>query len=397
MSKSKSKYYNNGFLYGRNCSDAIMENIKVFLQTVQVYGLTEKTIQMMADKERICLSKERLDEIRGIAQGTKISEELILCYNLYHSALLPEGCTVFFAAGTSSATGYTIIGKNSDKGGSEKLVGDNYYKNREINVVSYFENEDGSHIVGISAAGSTGLKMGMNSYGVAAATNYGYTSAAANRPLSIKDTFAGDRAQVIRDALKCSTALEAAQTAVAVLMKKAMATSGMVEFADGKEVFIVESTYDCLAVKKIVDDVDSRSNYFVTLDKLNEEGNASCYCRYHRSQTMLHEIAGKVTVEDLKRISMDHHDGYGSTGICRHTANLESSTLASAIMEINGCSPEKSKIHIALGKPCNAWRMEDGHITISMDMKREEIPIEFLQGIPFNKYCLSEPIDFTAK
>ena len=171
-----------------------------------------------------------------------------------------------------------------------------------------------------------------------------------------------------------------------------MASSGILEFADADEVYIVENAYEYVAVNKITNAVDSRSNYFVTLDKLNEPGNASCYCRYHRSQKMLAEVEGHVTVDDLKQISMDHHDGTGSVGICRHLDGIQSSTQSSAIMELNREHPEKSLIHVALGKPCNAWRNEDGHVTISMDMKREEIPEEFLCGEPYKKYCMAEPI-----
>jgi len=307
--------------------------------------------------------------------------------------VIPEGCTVFFGTGKASATGATIFGKNSDKGGNDNFTGENCYNCHEINVVSYFENEDGSHVIGVSAAGTTGIKMGMNSYGVAAGTNFGYSSETKRKVLSAKDKFAGDRAQIARDALSKKTALEAAQYTVTRLMEQPMATSGMLEFADADAVYIVENVYDHVAVKKVVDAVDCRSNYLVILGALNEPGDASCYCRYHRSKSLLKKAEGQVTADTLKAISMDHHDGTGSVGICRHTEGLNSSTQSAAIMEINREHPEKSVIHIALGKPCNAWRKEDGHISISMDMRKDEIPEEFLRGDAYIKYSTAEPLE----
>ncbi|WP_103228261.1 C45 family peptidase [Clostridium sp. chh4-2] len=384
--------YENGKKTGKQCADSIAENIRVFFRTAEAAGYSEEAIHIQAEFMKKDLSPSRYEEVRGIAEGAKVDFGRLLAYNLLQQKILPEGCTVFFAAGSSSSTGATIIGKNSDKGGDELFTGKNCYKLHEINVVSYFENEDGSHIVGVSAAGTTGIKMGLNSHGVAAATNFGYSSEIKRKSLSTEDKFAGDRAQIARDALQHKTALEAAQYAASRLIARPMASSGILEFADADEVYIVENAYEYVAVNKITNAVDSRSNYFVTLDKLNEPGNASCYCRYHRSQKMLAEVEGHVTVDDLKQISMDHHDGTGSVGICRHLDGIQSSTQSSAIMELNREHPEKSLIHVALGKPCNAWRNEDGHVTISMDMKREELPEEFLCGEPYKKYCMAEPI-----
>lgn len=384
--------FESGRKTGEQCSASIAENIRVFFKAAEDAGYSPNKIKNQVNRMVKQLAPSRYEEIRGIAVGANVNFGHLLAYNLLQPQILPEGCTVFFAAGNASSTGATIMGKNSDKGGDEAFTGKNCYKFHEINVVSYFENEDGSHIVGVSAAGTTGLKMGLNSHGVAAATNFGYSSEIKNRSLSTEDKFAGDRAQVARDALQHKTALEAAQYAAARLIEHPMASSGILEFADADEVYIVENAYEYVAINKVKDAVDSRSNYFVTLDKLNEPGNASCYCRYHRSQKLLAEKDGQVTVEDLKRISMDHHDGTGAVGICRHTEGIQSSTQSSAVMELNREHPEKSVIHVALGKPCNAWRNDDGHVAISMDMKREEIPEEFLSGEPYKKYCKADPV-----
>lgn len=383
--------FRNGQTAGKRCSRAIAWNLQTFQKAVREMKLEGEVDRIQNCMPGQLMTKERYEEIRGMADGAGVRFGDLLALNILKPQVMPEGCTVFFAAGKASKTGYTVFGKNSDKGGNENLVGEQCHNFHEISVVSWFENEDGSHIVGVSAAGTTGLKMGLNSHGVAVATNYGYSAAAAKRTLSVADKFAGDRAQVARDALSKKTALEAARYTVARLMECPMASSGMLEFADAYEVYIVENVYEHIAVKKVKDGVDSRSNYLVVLDALNEPGNASCYCRYHRTQKLLSELEGKATAEDFKRISMDHHDGTGAVGICRHADGLDSSTQSAAIMELNGQEPEKSVIHIALGKPCNAWRMEDGHVSISMDMKKEEIPEGFFKGEAYVKYGAAKP------
>ena len=374
------------------CAQAIKENLCSFWRTAAKCGMDRSELRAEAEKLFRVFPDRRREEILGMAEGAGCAVADLVAFNAFGPQLQPEGCTVFFAAGKASASGATIHGKNSDKGGDLQLVNERCVNFHEINVVSWMDNEDGSHVVGVSAAGSTGIKMGLNSYGVSASTNYGYTRAARRRILSTEDRFAGDRAQVARDALQKKTALEAAQYAAAQLLAHPMASSGMLEFGDAGSVYVVENAYDYLAIHRVTDAVDTRSNYFETLGYLNEEGSATCYCRYHRSQTLMKEIEGRATVEDLKRISMDHYDGTGTLGICRHVGGLEGSTQASAVMEICREDPKKSVIHIALGKPCNAWRFEDGNIFIPMTWKREDIPKAFLRGDAYVKYGFAEPI-----
>ncbi len=376
--------------HGKVASTAIAENLDSFLSVAHSLGWEQRKLEEMSKHYISTMDERTLKNVKEISKGSGTPFDLMLCYNLMHGSFMPEGCTVYFAAGKAAKSGKTIFGKNSDKGGSTDLLGENCYEYREINAVVCFENLDGSYVVGVSAAGTTGFKMALNSYGVAAATNFANTRAILNKKLSRSDLFAGDRAQIIRDALTMPTALGAAQFAVERLMKKPMATSGMVEFADSTSVYIVEATYDCLAVKQVVDDVDSRSNYFVTLDNLNEPGDASCFCRYHRTQHLLREKYGSVSLQDMKDISCSHHDGTGSVGICRHTPGLASSTLAAAIMELDGVN---SKIHIALGKPCNAWRRADGNVSIEIKNGISGISNDFLDGTAFKKYCLALPTE----
>ncbi|MBO4288643.1 MAG: hypothetical protein J5865_00905, partial [Lachnospiraceae bacterium] len=293
--------------------------------------------------------------------------------------------------GRAGKNGWTVFGKNSDKTGNAAFDSELYYKNRQISVVNWYDNPDGSHIIGVAAAGSTGLKMGLNSHGVAVGTNYGETVLAQKKALDVDQKMAGDRAQIAREALTEKTALAAAQKAVAYVMEHPMASSGLLEFADPYEVIVVESAYDYVALRRIRDEVDSRANFFNILPQLNRPGNISSFCRYHRSQKLLKAAEGGVTAQDLIRISMDHANGPGGNSICRHSHSMKSATLAAAVMELNGDHPEQSLIHIALGTPCTAWTSEEGHLTLSMSDPAEAIPEGFRNGEVFREFCLNEP------
>lgn len=383
--------YARGLQHGRLLKEIIEANLSRFWNGLEVNGHDREEVLRSAEGRQNFFSAGTLKEIAGIAAGAGRAFREMLAFNVYHSLVLPEECTVLMAVGNASASGDTIFAKNSDKVGGKSLVGDVYYLNKEINVVLVTENESGIRIIGVAAAGATGLKMGMNSKGVAAGTNIARTKEMAAKNLDLTQIRAIDRAQVIRDGLELDNALAAAQKAAASLLETPTATPGNVEFADAREAFIVESSYDRVAVKKVVDDIDSRSNCFIVMKELNLDDDLSSLCRYIRTQQLLRGKKGKLTVEDFIGFSMDHANGPGPNSICRHGVQFEEETsLSAAVMEINGKDPAKSKISICLGKPCHAWREDDGHITMSMDMDIKDIPQSVINGDIFKKYYTEE-------
>lgn len=384
--------FSRGYRHGRAAKKAIDANLDCFFGGMHLLGYSRDKILQQADSDRESLSAAIRNEISGIAAGAGRAFLDLLSFNLYRQHVMQEGCTVYFAAGKASKSGVTVFGKNSDKVGGAELVGDRFFRNKEINVVLVSENEDGSKVVGVAAAGATGLKMGMNSKGVVAGTNIGRTNELKEKNLDLTKLRAIDRAQVIRDGLTKGTALEAAQLAAAQLIESPTATPGCVEFGDAGEVYIIEGSYDRIAVKKVVDAVDSRANCFVVLDSLNQKDDISSIARYHHTQKVLKAKEGSVTVDDLIAISVDHENGPGPCSVCRHDSRVEEETsLSAAVMEINKEHPEQSVIRIALGKPCHAWREPDGHIAISMNFADGDIPEAFLSGEVFKKYYVETP------
>ncbi len=236
------------------------------------------------------------------------------------------------------------------------------------------------------------MKMALNNRGIAAGTNISRTIELAQKKVDLTQLRAVDRAQLIRDGLEKESALEAAAMVMQKIAENPMATPGSVEFAEARVAYIIEGSYDRLALKKVVDDIDSRSNCFVILKELNRPDDLSSICRYVRTQEILKPLKGKVTAEVMKRITMDHANGPGPNSICRHSSDFrDETTLSAAIMEIDQHHPAKSKMHVCIGKPCHAWNEPESNITISMDSTLEDIPSGFFNGEVFKKHYTEEP------
>jgi hypothetical protein len=298
------------------------------------------------------------------------------------------------AVGNSSATGDTIFLKNSDKVGSESYVV-NSYKNKEINVIVLLNPKEGHKIIGVAAAGTTALKMGLSDRGVATGSNISRTMELTQRGAE-KDSIqikALDRGVLMREGLeKGKNALEAAQAILPSLLANPMSTPGNIEFADAREAVVIEGSYHELATEIVRDEVAARSNCFVLLKALNRSDDLSSICRYVRCMQLLNGHKGKITSEKMIEFSMDHANGPGANSICRHGTHFsEETSLSATVIEINGKNPEKSKIAIALGKPCHAWRAKEAHIKLDMTMGIKDIPEGLLNGETWKKFYTEEP------
>lgn len=388
-------YYDIGKQQGKLLSSEIRNNLAAFWNAVKALGRDKREVMENALKLERLWSSQRLEEIEGIGNGACCGYPELLAYNVYHDLFFPEECTVMMAAGKSSATGSTIFLKNSDKVGSESYVGPRCYENKEINVVLAVNPEGGNKIIGVAAAGSTALKMGLSDKGVATGSNISRTKELVKRGTE-KDSIqikALDRGALLREGLEKGTnALEAAQAILPSLLENPMSTPGNIEFADAHEGVIIEGSYLELATEIVRDEVAARSNRFILLNALNREDDLSSICRYIRCRQLLEEHRANVTVEKMIEFSMDHVNGPGPNSICRHGTHFsEETSLSAAVMEIDGENPEKSKITIALGKPCHAWRAEEAHIALDMTMGTEDIPEGLSNGETWKKFYTEQP------
>lgn len=378
--------------HGERFSDAIGHNLDWFFRTMVRCGWSREDLWHRALRLERTLADHRRDEINGIAEGAHQPYPEVLAYNLFYGEAHPDGCTVMFAFPDATASRKLLFMKNSDKIGRDDMVGQGFYQNKEINVVLALRPEGKAAILGVSSAGSTGVKMGVNDRGVATGTNIARTTELRQRSVSTSQERALDRVQMARDGLECATALEAGNRAVESLSERPMDTPGNLEFVDPTVAYVIEGSYDRLAVQFIRRGVGVRTNRFVVLESLNDPEDLSSYCRYIRCTQLLRAREGKLTLEDFVGFSGDHANGPGPNSICRHGVHYGEETTQSALVAvIDPDDPTLTRIDIALGKPCWAWRDAAGHLSLTMRFRRGEIPVEFQDGSVWKRFWTEQP------
>jgi len=385
--------YEIGFANGKQAGPSIRTNLWNFWAALDEAGLSRGWV---VEKMNRCgnLNEDFTDEIRGMARGAGVSFRDLVAFNLGRSLLLPDECTMLMAFGDSTSSGNTLYLKNSDKVGGASLVGEKYYKNKEINVIRIEKFENGRRLVGVSAAGELGIKMGINDKGVASGSNIARTSELKMKKISLTQVRALDRAEILRNGLRYDNALAAAEWALKEVLASPMATPGNVHFVDAVSGYLIEGSYDRAAVQHLERGVAARANAFVILRELNDTEDISSQARYARASGLLNDNKGQLTMEKMIEFSRDHVNGPGMNSICRHDENPANETsLSAAVMEIDRTDQSLSRIQIALGKPCHAWNNADGHITISTRVYPEDIPDDFENGATWKKHYTEVPLD----
>ena len=393
----RGKAFRRGARYGSRLKKAIYANLTNFWSACSAVGLDKFDVIEEARYLAQDYSDWLIEEIRGIARGSHLEPAEILAFNLCHGEVFPDECTVMFALGDATSSGKTLFMKNSDKIGADSMVGPGFYQHKEINVLLAVRSDDGPAIVGLSAAGSTGLKMGVNSLGVAVGANIARTVELAERQVDTTQMRALDRIQLAREGLQKENALEAANYAAARIAENPMATPGNIEFVDSNTGVIVEGSYDRLALQIVRSGVASRVNSFVVLKDLNNPNDVSSYCRYTRTQQLLKGHLGSLTPTLMKQFSQDHTHGPGPNSICRHGSHhVEETSQSSMVVEIDGANPDATRFWVALGKPCHAWRHPDAFIETTVG-QLDELPEGFIKGEVWKRFWKEEPFTGTGE
>lgn len=370
-----------GTVYGRDLRSAVRANVAGFERRARAIGWSRGALRTFAEERGGWLPGERFAEIRGIARGAGLPESAVLAFNLFGGRLEPDECTVLMAVGKASAAGTTVFMKNSDKIGSDSLVGDLFHRHKEVNVVVDVQTSSGHRIVGVAAAGSTGLKMGVNDVGVAAGSNIARTMELKERAVGVTQLRALDRGQILRDGLEIGDAEAAARWAVGAMVESPTDTPGNVEFAGPDVAYVVEGSYGHWAVEEIRDRVAARANMFTLMDRLNDPADRSSQARYRRALALLEPLDGRVRLEDLRAFSQDHENGPSLESICRHSHDHRDETSLSAMVAaLDGEFPSRTTVEFALGKPCWAWNDPEGVLRITMADSPEAIPEGFRTG-----------------
>jgi len=384
-----------GKAHGRRWRRVVRANLANFEAGCRAAGLAQAAMVESARRMAQDYSDGILEEIRGIAAGAEVGLERLLAFNLCHGAVFSDECTVLFAMSDATAAGKVLFLKNSDKIGGASMVGENFYEHKEINVVVAIPAGDEPGVIGVTAAGSTGIKMGVNTLGVAVGTNIVRTTELRERTLDHKiDTTelrALDRIQLAREGLQKVSAFDAATSIAGRLAQQPAATPGNIEFVDSRTGVIVEGSYGCVALHVVQTGAASRANAFVALRDLNDPEDESSRGRYARAQELLTEHRGSLTPELLKQFSQDHSNGPGPNSICRHGTHYEEETSQSSmVIELDREDPGQTRFWIAMGKPCHAWRHADGNYE-GLVAHLEQVPPGFASGETWQRFWSEEP------
>lgn len=389
---SKGTQEKQGFDIGIKLSEDIKHNILLQNKKVKEKQLKASFVEKATYNFAENVSSGSLKMMEGMSLGSNIPFESILRFNALQGIITLEECTTFAAIGEATSNGKTVLLKNRDKSGNREFQGSGYYKKREINVVQILKTDDGNLTIGVTISGSIGIMMGLNKYGLAVASNAGAMKEVSEMSPKQLHAISG-RPQMLREGLECKSATEAVNLTLQKLTKAPMGSPGMLFFADANDVYVVEGgcVGDLFAVQHFKNGALSRSNHFEILGQLNNQRSISAICRKIRAQELIKQNYGKINCDVLKTFSMDHINGPRNS-ICSHSHNPEDSvTVSAAIMEIDHQSPQKSRISIALGSPCWAWRSENSNFTFQMDNDTDLIPAEYISGASFADNYKAEP------
>ena len=278
------------------------------------------------------LSAELMEEIKGLADGAKISlEEALLCQargEAAHSGST-EGCTAFAVTGSATADGKALAGQNQDLPPEFSDVG----------IVLHLKPSDGRpRVVMFTFAGQLGYS-GMNSLGIAHFANGLYNCpwrlALPHYPLK-----------------RVCLEQEDLDQCVDILASHPACSAGNMVFCSGSgEIADVEIRSD--GVSRYFGknpDVLLHTNHYLTEGFLKHEDNTledSCP-RLDRVGELIEAQMGSITVETMKEVLADHSGD--PAGICRHgTKGMHS--VSGYIAE-----PARGVLHIRRGHGCiGSW------------------------------------------
>jgi hypothetical protein len=387
---------------GRRLGAAIEHNLSAFWRAVDRRGIDRSTVRAAADGREERLPEWVRTELRGTAATAGVPYRDLLAFDCFEETLQPDGCTVGIAAGGAAAGGDTVFFKQSDKKGADEFEGEAYHRHQQINVVQVLDPEDPdlNRVLGVTAAGSTAVKMGINERGVAIGSNISRTTTFDEAGSDSRDWAAASRGAYMRDGLHHGdTAVEVAQHITPRLFADPMSSPGNVDVADADRAIVLEGEFTHVASEWVEDDVIGRANKFEVLDDLArpESEIPSSYRRYERVMETLEPAAGDVTVETMRDLSVDHGDGPGLESVCRHQEgdHTDETSLSAAVFDIDGDDPAASDVYVALGKPCHAWRTDegDGWVHLTAGATEDDVPERFLTGEAWLDHYTEDPYE----
>jgi isopenicillin-N N-acyltransferase like protein len=286
------------------------------------------------------------EELRGLAEGAAVDELDVLAINVRTEIMfaatarerLPAECTSFAAVPSRTADGTLLIGQNWDW----------LPHAADTTVVLEARQDDGPDYVSVVEAGLL-AKAGMNSSGIAVATNALVSAADLGRP--------GVPYHVLLRALMDAESLADALAALG-RSERSSSANYLLAHADGvaADVEAAPGDYSRLFVGYPSDGVILHTNHFVNPGFDGRDvglvSMPDSAFRLMRARQLVADRPGPLDRAFFEALLADH--ATYPLGVCchpdpRHGPVEQSATLASLIME-----PASRRIWVAAGNPCTA-------------------------------------------
>lgn len=278
---------------------------------------------------------EALEEMKGIAEGSKLGYEDVLLMNFTSEvrSQRPSRCTMFAATGEATRTGQPIMGKTRDMAAQVYFPFQIAMKVRTSGKPILFLAEAFS---GMAVTG-----CGMNEYGLGLALST-ITSIS-----DVDETVGVQRAFLARQILEECRNVEEALDLFSANDLAYQGANFMVCDAKG-ECFLVEKSHCHQTVVRAENVVIASTNHFTDpkmLDFSKTSGKSS-KARLERICSLLSANKGKIDLSLAKTFLRDHANGLDNNSICRHTSS-GANTVQAYVLE-----PVSKQVFISDGHPC---------------------------------------------
>jgi predicted choloylglycine hydrolase len=348
--------------YGEQAKSAIRHNLELFKETASMAGYTKTELDSAAEEYQEFLKDAQpslLEQYKAMAEssGTELSD--LLAFNVLEEEVAGDGCTTIIATGSATQGDKAYYHKNRDASRGYKQV------------VLQVKPEKGYSFIGITSAGSSGIAMGINEYGVSVGNNVLHTW----------DKGKGyGNLTVIRMALENAAD---AREAVSYIQDLPRASGSAYGIADAKEGAFLETTNSAFAVKWVVDEAMAHTNHYILpgMEKYEaldddpaERSRWSWYIsteeRLDRATHLLNGQIGKLNPQDLVEISEDQN---GEDKIYWIDAQSEINGIEMGSVSTGTFDGSKLRMWSQLGQPSIAP-------AIPFEVDRPLIPEPFQSG-----------------
>lgn len=329
-----------GVMYGEQAKERILKSVAFYNSTFNKNNISAETLAALIEKYRRVIAEnypDKLEEVKGIAEGSGIPVEQIIALNcrteiLQSSKMMAPECTVFAAMPEATANGHAYIGQNWDW----------FEECGEFAIVLEVQNEDAPDCLIFVEAGML-CRNGMNSIGIGVCGN-GLTAK-------------GDAKQEgIPIPLVRSSILESKSYGYAVekLVCTKRASSANYILADKAGIavnfeMIPNDFFQMDPQKGIL----AHANHFIAGRGFVEDVFVKAFpdsvYRVQRVKQILSAAYPQITLDDLKTVFKDHF-GYPMS-ICRHCLKSggidKYATVASIIYDLTA-----GTMYVSKGTPC---------------------------------------------